>query len=227
MTLDESLLTHARTEAEKLAEAERQALVARAEYHTAIRRLHVDRIRANARVQPTEDLEPFDPGVPFRDTAVEGFENAAAAKAFASLPERWQAVLWHAEVEGQKPAEVAVLLGMSANSVSALAYRAREGGLITASSTSAPCRPTCARRLTTSAALGGGSSRLAARKRSKPSRGSKRMTHGVTGRPVSRAQPARATQTTTSTTAATARLAANSRPMSSRTARRRRFTIGI
>ena len=43
------------------------------------------------------------------------------------LPERWQAVLWHTEVEGQKPAEVAVLLGMSANSVSALAYRAREG----------------------------------------------------------------------------------------------------
>jgi len=94
---------------------------------TAVRRLHVDRIRANARVQPTEDLEPFDPGVPFRDTAVEGFENAAAAKAFASLPERWQAVLWHTEVEGQKPAEVALLLGMSANSVSALAYRAREG----------------------------------------------------------------------------------------------------
>ena len=94
---------------------------------TAVRRLHVDRIRANARVHPTDDLEPFDPGIPFRDTAVEGFENAAAAKAFASLPERWQAVLWHTEVEGQRPAEVAVLLGMSANSVSALAYRAREG----------------------------------------------------------------------------------------------------
>jgi RNA polymerase sigma factor (sigma-70 family) len=102
-------------------------LAFRAYLLTAIRRLHVDRIRANARVQPTADLEPFDPGVPFRDTAVEGFENAAAAKAFASLPERWQAVLWHTEVEGQKPAEVAVLLGMSANSVSALAYRAREG----------------------------------------------------------------------------------------------------
>jgi RNA polymerase sigma factor (sigma-70 family) len=94
---------------------------------TAVRRLHVDRIRATARVQPTDNLEPFDPGVPFRDTAVEGFESAAAARAFASLPERWQAVLWHTEVEGQKPAEVGVLLGMSANSVSALAYRAREG----------------------------------------------------------------------------------------------------
>lgn len=94
---------------------------------TSIRRLHVDKIRANSRLHSTDDMEAFDPGVPFRDTAVEGFESAAAAKAFSSLPERWQAVLWHTEVEGQKPAEVAELLGMTPNSVSALAYRAREG----------------------------------------------------------------------------------------------------
>lgn len=94
---------------------------------TSIRRLHVDRIRATSRLHSTDDMEAFDPGVPFRDTAVEGFESAAAAKAFSSLPERWQAVLWHTEVEGQKPAEVAALLGMTPNSVSALAYRAREG----------------------------------------------------------------------------------------------------
>ena len=65
--------------------------------------------------------------MPFTDTAVAGFEGGAAAKAFASLPERWQLVLWHLEVENQKPADIAPLLGMSANSVSALAYRAREG----------------------------------------------------------------------------------------------------
>ncbi len=102
-------------------------LAFRAYLLTAVRRLHVDRIRATARLHPTDDLTPFDPGIPFRDTAVEGFESAAAARAFASLPERWQLVLWHTEVEGQKPAEVAPLLGLSANSVSALAYRAREG----------------------------------------------------------------------------------------------------
>jgi RNA polymerase sigma factor (sigma-70 family) len=102
-------------------------LAFRAYLLTAVRRLHVDKIRAGSRLHTTDDLTPFDPGVPFRDTAVEGFENAAAARAFASLPERWQMVLWHTEVEGQKPADVAVLLGMSANSVSALAYRAREG----------------------------------------------------------------------------------------------------
>jgi RNA polymerase sigma factor (sigma-70 family) len=94
---------------------------------TSVRRLQVDRIRATARLHTTDDMEAFDPGVPFVDTAVEGFESAAAARAFASLPERWQLVLWHTEVEGDKPADIAPLLGMSANSVSALAYRAREG----------------------------------------------------------------------------------------------------
>src|SRR4051794_6100364 len=102
-------------------------LAFRAYLLTAVRRLHVDRIRSTSRLRPVDDLTPFDPGVPFHDTAVEGFDNATAAKAFASLPERWQMVLWHTEVEQQKPADIAVLLGMSANSVSALAYRAREG----------------------------------------------------------------------------------------------------
>ncbi|MBV9923273.1 MAG: sigma-70 family RNA polymerase sigma factor, partial [Pseudonocardia sp.] len=102
-------------------------LAFRAYLLTAVRRLHVDKIRSGARLKPVDDLTPFDPGLPFHDTAVEGFENAAAAKAFASLPERWQMVLWHTEVEQQKPADIAPLLGMSANSVSALAYRAREG----------------------------------------------------------------------------------------------------
>jgi RNA polymerase sigma factor (sigma-70 family) len=102
-------------------------LAFRAYLLTSVRRLHVDRIRQTRRLHTTDDLTPFDPGVPFRDTAVEGFESGAAARAFASLPERWQLVLWHTEVEGQKPAEVAPLLGISANSVAALAYRAREG----------------------------------------------------------------------------------------------------
>lgn len=102
-------------------------LAFRAYLLTAVRRLQVDRIRSTARLQTTGDLTPFDPGVPFRDTALEGFESLTAARAFASLPERWQLVLWHTEVEQQKPAEVALLLGMTANSVSALAYRAREG----------------------------------------------------------------------------------------------------
>lgn len=94
---------------------------------TAVRRLHVDKVRSTNRAMPTDDLTPYDEGEPFKDTVIAGFEGGVAAKAYASLPERWQLVLWHLEVEGQKPADVAPLLGMTPNSVSALAYRAREG----------------------------------------------------------------------------------------------------
>ena len=81
---------------------------------TAVRRLHVDRIRARAAGDHDRRPDALDAGVPFVDTAVAGFEGGAAARAFASLPERWQLVLWHLEVENQKPADIAPLLGMSA-----------------------------------------------------------------------------------------------------------------
>jgi len=72
-------------------------------------------------------MSRHDPGVPWIDPAVAGLESTLAARAFAQLPERWQTVLWHTEVEGEGLAEVAVLLGLTPNGVSALAYRAREG----------------------------------------------------------------------------------------------------
>jgi len=50
-----------------------------------------------------------------------------AAEAFARLPERWRQVLWRTEIEEEPPAKVASSLGMTANGVAALAYRAREG----------------------------------------------------------------------------------------------------
>ena len=98
---------------------------------TAVRRLDVDRHRSLTRTRPTDDENVLDAGLPRfsgpGDTAVAGFESDAAARAFASLPERWQLVLWHTEVEGQRPAEVAPLLGLTPNAVSQLAHRAREG----------------------------------------------------------------------------------------------------
>ena len=100
---------------------------------TALRHVAYDKTRRDRRVELTDDVTAVS-GVstekisePFRDTAVAGLERSLAAKAFARLPERWQAVLWHTEIEGQSPAEVAPLLGLTANGVSALAYRAREG----------------------------------------------------------------------------------------------------
>ncbi len=47
--------------------------------------------------------------------------------AMASLPARWQQVLWLTEVEGLGNQEVGDLVGLSANGVAALALRARRG----------------------------------------------------------------------------------------------------
>lgn len=93
---------------------------------STIRRLAYDRTSGEQRVAPTDTFDELPP-VPEPDPIVDGFEREAAAAAFSSLPERWQLVLWHIEVEGQTPAEVAAHLGMRPNSVAALAYRAREG----------------------------------------------------------------------------------------------------
>src|SRR5579859_3445068 len=94
---------------------------------TTVRRAAYDRLRAEGKLVVSDQMESFDPGVPFTDPAVADLERSMIARAFFSLPGRWQAVLWHTEVESARPAEVAALLGLTANGVAALAYRAREG----------------------------------------------------------------------------------------------------
>ncbi|MDF2978295.1 MAG: hypothetical protein K0S40_3023 [Actinomycetospora sp.] len=100
---------------------------------TSVRHLAYDRTRAERRLDLTDDLagvhgaDPEVTVVPFTDTALAGLERTLAAQAFATLPERWQAVLWHLEVEGDSPADIAPLFGLTPNAVSALGYRAREG----------------------------------------------------------------------------------------------------
>lgn len=94
---------------------------------TAVRRTVYDRYRSDKRITPTDEIEAYDSGAPFVDPAFAGLERNLIVRAFLSLPERWQAVLWHTEIEGGKPAEVAPLLGLTANGAAALAYRAREG----------------------------------------------------------------------------------------------------
>lgn len=54
-------------------------------------------------------------------------ERSLAMQAFRSLPERWQAVLWHTTVEESTPSAIAPLFGLSANATAVLAVRAREG----------------------------------------------------------------------------------------------------
>ncbi|QKV73894.1 RNA polymerase sigma factor [Amycolatopsis sp. Hca4] len=102
---------------------------------TALRHIAYNKARRARRLHLTENVEataieaagPEKIAEPFRDTAIARLEHSMAAQAFARLPARWQEVLWHAEIEGLTPAEVAPLMGLSPNSVSALAYRARDG----------------------------------------------------------------------------------------------------
>jgi RNA polymerase sigma factor (sigma-70 family) len=69
------------------------------------------------------------------ETAARGAEELALHRsneklvwtAYCTLPGRWRTVLWRTEAEGDTPTEVAPLLGLTPNSVAALAMRAREG----------------------------------------------------------------------------------------------------
>ncbi|MFJ9911769.1 sigma-70 family RNA polymerase sigma factor [Actinacidiphila glaucinigra] len=73
-----------------------------------------------AAAQGTQDL-----GADVR--AMHEAERSLAIQAFRTLPERWQAVLWHTAVEEESPSKVAPLLGLTANATAVLAHRAREG----------------------------------------------------------------------------------------------------
>ncbi|GAA3600411.1 hypothetical protein GCM10022198_26070 [Klugiella xanthotipulae] len=53
--------------------------------------------------------------------------NELLLTVFRELPERWQQVLWFSEVEKMPVTEIGRRMGLSAHSVSTLAYRAREG----------------------------------------------------------------------------------------------------
>ena len=94
---------------------------------TTVRRQWWRRARITSTEEGSDD--PEHDGHP--DIAVDAVpdrtDEALAAEAFSSLPERWQVVLWHTEVEGASPPDIAKLLDISPNAAAALAHRAREG----------------------------------------------------------------------------------------------------
>lgn len=94
---------------------------------TSVRHEAGRRAKAAQRVQPTDDLARIDRAVPFGDGRLDTFERDLVRDAFATLPERWQQVLWYLDVEGLKPHEISERLGLRPNGVSALVYRARAG----------------------------------------------------------------------------------------------------
>ncbi|MGV9694133.1 sigma-70 family RNA polymerase sigma factor [Streptomyces sp. NPDC003470] len=108
---------------------------------TSVRRVAAGWTRSAGREQLVDDFAVFAAQsahatkAPDDDTlelgadvrALHEAERSMAVRAFRSLPERWQAVLWHTEVEDESPSEVAVLFGLDANGTRVLASRAREG----------------------------------------------------------------------------------------------------
>ena len=99
----------------------------RAYLHVTIRNGFRDSLRGPREAPVSDQPWLLDDAQPSAEELVEDLEDNTASLAFATLPETWQKVLWHVEVEGRKPGEVADLLGMRAGAVSSLAHRAREG----------------------------------------------------------------------------------------------------
>ncbi|MFJ8645100.1 sigma-70 family RNA polymerase sigma factor [Streptomyces sp. NPDC093546] len=78
-----------------------------------------------ARTAEVSEEDTLELGADVR--AMQEAERSLAMRAFRSLPERWQAVLWHTTVEEESPSEVAPLFGLTPNATAVLASRAREG----------------------------------------------------------------------------------------------------
>lgn len=93
---------------------------------SAVRHEFLAEQRRFGRVALVDDDDELDS--PARDDeALDDFTDPVVVSAFSRLPARWRAVLWHMEVQGDKPADLARFMGISANAVAALASRAREG----------------------------------------------------------------------------------------------------
>ncbi len=94
--------------------------------YTTIRNLAARWGQSNKSIN-VDDIGEFEAVVEGEDPAMAALDRTLTVRAFRSLPDRWQSVLWYTEVEGMDPHEVAPMLGISANGVAALSYRAREG----------------------------------------------------------------------------------------------------
>lgn len=99
---------------------------------TTLRHCAYDHARKRKKVEPVGDFSDRlghrdELIVHFRDTELASLEERLAAKAFALLPDRWRTVLLLREIEQLTPAEIAPMMNMTSENVSALLYRARRG----------------------------------------------------------------------------------------------------
>jgi len=82
-------------------------------------------LRSAGYVEPLFGEDAVFTARPFADHAVHGGHGRRTVEAVAVLPEAWQAVLWHLEVERDSAPTVALLLGVPVETVLPLAERAR------------------------------------------------------------------------------------------------------
>ncbi|MFK4637181.1 RNA polymerase sigma factor [Paenarthrobacter histidinolovorans] len=76
---------------------------------------------------PDDDMNAESAEDPGLDNALSLGEHEHILVAMRSLPARWREVLWYSEVMGATPREIAPIMGISSNAVSALRIRARAG----------------------------------------------------------------------------------------------------
>jgi RNA polymerase sigma factor (sigma-70 family) len=96
----------------------------RAYLFVTVRRVAMEAI-GRSRDKPFADVpEPVLAEV--RSEVLDVTDRQIVLTAYGSLPSRQQAVLWQTAVEGRKPRELAPGLGLSANTVAAIASRARD-----------------------------------------------------------------------------------------------------
>ncbi|WP_309779611.1 sigma-70 family RNA polymerase sigma factor [Curtobacterium sp. SORGH_AS_0776] len=95
--------------------------------YTVIRNVANTEFRRRARHTDADvDFDAFeDSGTDAATEMARAADRTALGRAFSTLPERWQSVLWYTEVEGLRPRHVAPLVDLQPGAVSSLAFRAR------------------------------------------------------------------------------------------------------
>jgi RNA polymerase sigma factor (sigma-70 family) len=94
---------------------------------TTLRNVHLNNVRTTKREDLVADHTTLSDEPTVGDGIDDRLDNDAIGRAFRALPGRWQTVLWMTAVEGRSNDEVALHLGIKANAVAALSFRAREG----------------------------------------------------------------------------------------------------
>ncbi|MFB4305087.1 sigma-70 family RNA polymerase sigma factor [Actinomadura sp. GTD37] len=111
--------------------------------YTVVRNAATDWARGARRTVVTDQVAEWA-AAPEDDPPPDVDELDALVRAFRSLPERWQTVLWYTVIEDEPVGQVAELLGMEKGAVSQLSFRAREGLRQAFLAASAGGRPECA-----------------------------------------------------------------------------------